>query len=151
MSSGPFNVLAGLHGCNHPAPGYAQQPCMFLSLEKARLWLILCARLQMLENAAEQGTRPEMDAAQLSRSRRLERLKLRSQRHMPQPAPGASAEAGAAGSDVAASFKSTMSIFGSSSSSSSSSSKRERTENKAGGWLSRVQVRLVAGPEWFTV
>ena len=105
----------------------------------------------MLENAAEQGTRPEMDAAQLSRSRRLERLKLRSQRHMPQPAPGASAEAGAAGSDVAASFKSTMSIFGSSSSSSSSSSKRERTENKAGGWLSRVQVRLVAGPEWFTV
>lgn len=33
--------------------------------------------LQMLENAAEQGTRPEMDAAELSKVRRKERLKSR--------------------------------------------------------------------------
>lgn len=33
--------------------------------------------MQMLENAAEQGTRPEMDAAELSKVRRKERLKSR--------------------------------------------------------------------------
>ncbi len=80
--------------------------------------------MQMLENAAEQGTRPEMDAAELARSRRLERLKKRSQRqpmHTPADTAGGSA-----------SFRSTVSIFG-------SSSKREQPPDNR-GWLSKVQV-----------
>ena len=83
--------------------------------------------MQMLENAAEQGTRPEMDAAELSRSRRLERLKLRGQGRMQYPAE-------VAGFSEPASFRSTVSIFG-------SSSKRDRPLNNR-GWLNKVQVGL---------
>ena len=50
--------------------------------------------MQMLENAAEQGTRPEMDAAELSKVRRRERLKSRGE--------GGALDSPVKGADVAA-------------------------------------------------
>lgn len=92
--------------------------------------------LQMLENAAEQGTRPEMDPGKLSRVRRQDKLQGRGQARLRNSAEASVASEAAArevpsGQDEPTSFRSTVSIFG--------RTKRERPmDNRS--WLDKVQV-----------
>ncbi|KAK9863331.1 hypothetical protein WJX84_003503 [Apatococcus fuscideae] len=95
---------------------------------------------QMLENAAEQGTRPEMDAAELSKARRKERLRSQGKGSATDDATnvatamGARAESLEQPARLNARLRSTVSIIG---------RNRQDLPPESRSWLTKVQETII--------